>query len=83
MSLFFLTPYTNHIETRNLEICVATAKFVSSIKLLHLELDILTVDLDDVEDFEDSHRVDSNADEPEVESLSMVFRKDLTLINLQ
>lgn len=48
-----------------------------------LNLQSVTVDLEDVKDLRDSCGVDCGADEPKVESLSIVARKDFTFINLQ
>lgn len=52
------------------------------IKFLHLELEIHHLDLENVENFEDSSRVDCDANEPKIES-SRIVRKCYILINLQ
>lgn len=46
-------------------------------------LAFIIVDLENVENFEDSPRVTYAADEREVESPCMVFRKSFTFINFQ
>lgn len=45
-------------------------------------LAFLTMEFEDVKDFEDSLRVDCGIDEPEIESPNMIFRKSFTFINL-